>query len=67
MGLHATQTLGPTLDGLMRNTPEAHEFIERAGTEGVRAATLARDAMFGDYSAADAHGRPDPGHVIKPE
>jgi enoyl-CoA hydratase len=67
MGLRATQTLGPTLDGLMRNTPEAHEFIERAGSEGVRAATLARDAIFGDYSAADAGGRPDPGHVINPQ
>ena len=29
MGLHSTQTLGPILDGLMRNTPDAHAFIER--------------------------------------
>jgi enoyl-CoA hydratase len=66
MGLHSTQTLGPTLDGLMRNTPEAHEFIGRAASEGVRAVTRARDEAFGDYSAAEADGRPDPSHVIEP-
>ena len=27
MGLGATQTLGPILDGLMRNTPDAERFI----------------------------------------
>ena len=30
MGLASTQTLGPILDGLMRNIPEAHGFIARA-------------------------------------
>jgi enoyl-CoA hydratase/carnithine racemase len=64
MGLHATQTLGPILDGLMRNTPEAEAFISRAAAEGVRAATHARDAAFGDYSMASEDGRPDPGHTI---
>jgi enoyl-CoA hydratase len=29
MGLHVTQTLGPIVDGLMRNTPEAAAFIAR--------------------------------------
>jgi enoyl-CoA hydratase len=66
MGLHATQRLGPTLDGLMRNTPEAHAFIERASAEGVGAVTRARDEPFGDYSAADPADRPDPKHVIEP-
>jgi enoyl-CoA hydratase len=28
MGLHSTQPLGPILDGLMRNTPDAHAFID---------------------------------------
>jgi enoyl-CoA hydratase len=65
MGLHSTQTLGPTLDGLMRNTPEAHEFIERASSEGVGAVTRARDEPFGDYSAAGPGERPDPSHVIE--
>jgi len=64
IGLRATQTLGPILDGLMRNTPEALEFIEKAGTEGVRAVTRERDAPFGDYSTATPERRPDPGHVI---
>jgi enoyl-CoA hydratase len=66
MGLHSTQALGPTLDGLMRNTPEAHAFIERASSQGVRAVTLERDQPFGDYSAAGPGDRPDPDHVIEP-
>ncbi len=60
MGLHATQTLGPTLDGLMRNTPEGHAFIDRASNEGVRAVTLARDEAFGDYSASRHRRAPGP-------
>jgi enoyl-CoA hydratase len=63
MGLRATQTLGPILDGLMRNTPDAHTFIEKAEREGVRAATKERDALFADYSAAGPDRRPDPRHV----
>jgi enoyl-CoA hydratase len=35
MGLASTQVLGPILDGLMRNTPEALAFIRRAETDGV--------------------------------
>ena len=66
MGLRASQTLGPILDGLMRNTPEGLAFVEQATTAGVCAATEERDALFGDYSAADAGGRPDPSHVITP-
>jgi enoyl-CoA hydratase/carnithine racemase len=66
MGLGCTQALGPMLDGLMRNTPEAHRFIERASADGVRAATLERDAAFGDYSTAEGENRPDPDHVIDP-
>lgn len=64
MGLYSTQTLGPILDGLMRNTPEAHAFIDKAAAEGVKAATQDRDAQFGDYSAANSEGRPDPRHVV---
>jgi enoyl-CoA hydratase len=66
MGLRATQTLGPILDGLMRNTPDGLAFVETASTEGVRAATRQRDAPFGDYSAAGPDRRPDPSHVITP-
>ena len=66
LGLHSTQTLGPILDGLMRNTPDAHAFIERATRDGVRAATNDRDALFGDYSMAGPDRRPDPSHVIDP-
>jgi enoyl-CoA hydratase len=64
MGLAATQTLGPILDGLMRNTPEALEFIHRAESEGVRAVVAERDGPFGDYSQAPAERRPDPTHVV---
>ncbi len=66
MGLRSTQTLGPILDGLMRNTPDAHAFISTASAEGVRAATNERDARFGDYSMAGPGQRPDPSHVIEP-
>jgi enoyl-CoA hydratase len=66
MGLAQTQTLGPILDGLMRNTPEARAFIERAEAEGVRAVVAERDGPFGDYSQAPAELRPDPGNVIEP-
>lgn len=66
MGLHSTQTLGPILDGLMRNTPDAERFIATASGEGVRAATNQRDALFGDYSTASGDRRPDPSHVIEP-
>jgi enoyl-CoA hydratase len=66
MGLRATQTVGPILDGLMRNTPSGLGFVERATTAGVRAATAERDAPFADYSAAGPERRPDPTHVIRP-
>jgi enoyl-CoA hydratase len=64
MGLASTQTLGPILDGLMRNTPEALEFIARAEREGVRAVVAERDGPFGDYSQAPPELRPDPENVI---
>ena len=66
MGLASTQTLGVILDGLMRNTPEALQFIETAGTEGVRTAIEQRDGPWGDYSQAPPERRPDPSHVIDP-
>ena len=66
MGLGSTQTLGPILDGLMRNTPDALRFIERAERDGVRAAITDRDGSFGDYSQAPPERRPDPGNVIEP-
>jgi enoyl-CoA hydratase len=66
MGLASTQTLGPILDGLMRNTPDAKRWIELAEKEGVGAAIAARDGAFGDYSQAPADQRPDPRNVIEP-
>jgi enoyl-CoA hydratase len=66
MGLASTQTLGPILDGLMRNTPDAKRFIALAEEQGVRAAVTERDGRFGDYSQAPPAERPDPGHVIEP-
>jgi len=67
MGLYSTQTLGPILDGLMRNTPEAHSFINKAEAEGVKAATQDRDGVYGDYSMARAERRPNPHHVVEPD
>ncbi len=64
MGLSATQTLGPILDGLMRNTPDARRFVAVAEMQGVRAAIAERDGPFGDYSQAPKDEQPDPSHVI---
>jgi enoyl-CoA hydratase len=66
MGLASTQTLGPILDGLMRNTPDARRFVNRAETERVGAVISERDGLFGDYSQAPADRRPNPAHVITP-
>jgi enoyl-CoA hydratase len=66
MGLASTQTLGPILDGLMRNTPDAERFIELAAREGVPAAVTERDGPFGDYSQADPADKPDPSNIIEP-
>jgi enoyl-CoA hydratase len=66
MGLSATQTLGPILDGLMRNTPDAARFIATAESDGVGEATRRRDGPFGDYSQAPSDRKPDPGNVITP-
>ncbi len=65
MGLASTQTLGPILDGLMRNTPDAHGFIELAEREGVGGAVAQRDGPFGDYSQAPAAEQPNPENVIE--
>ena len=66
MGLASTQTLGPILDGLMRNTPDAERFIELAERDGVGRALAERDGPFGDYSQAPPEERPDPRNVIEP-
>jgi enoyl-CoA hydratase len=65
MGLGSTQLLGPILDGLMRNTPDAKRFIDHAAAEGVPAAVRDRDGPFGDYSAGGPEQRPDPDNVIR--
>jgi enoyl-CoA hydratase len=66
MGLASTQTLGPILDGLMRNTPDARDFIQAAERDGVRSMVARRDGRFGDYSQAPPERRPDPANVIVP-
>jgi enoyl-CoA hydratase len=66
MGLASTQTLGPILDGLMRNTPDALRFIELAESDGVRAVITERDGPFGDYSQAPKDRQPNPDNVITP-
>ena len=58
MGLQSTQTLGPILDGIMRNTPEGREFVRVAKDQGVKAAVTRRDAPFNDYSQAPKDQQP---------
>jgi len=57
--------VGPVLDGVMRNTPQADSFNELAEREGVGAAVARRDGAFGDYGQAPAGERPDPDNVIR--
>ncbi len=66
MGLASTQLLGPILDGLMRNTPDAKRFVSTAEADGVAAALAGRDGPFGDYSQAPSGEKPDPANVIEP-
>jgi enoyl-CoA hydratase len=58
MGLQSTQTLGPILDGIMRNTPEGREFVRVAATEGVREVITRRDGPFADYSQGPPEEKP---------
>jgi len=58
MGLQSTQTLGPILDGIMRNTPEGRDFVRVAASEGVKAAVTRRDGPFADYSQAPRDQQP---------
>ena len=66
MGLASTQAIGPILDGLMRNTPDALRWIDVAETEGVSAVAAERDRLFADYSAGPASEQPNPENVIEP-
>ena len=58
MGLQSTQTLGPILDGIMRNTPEGREFVNVSKLHGVKEAVIRRDGPWGDYSQAPEGERP---------
>ena len=58
MGLQSTQTLGPILDGIMRNTPDGREFVRVAATEGVREVIMRRDGPFADYSQGPPEDQP---------
>lgn len=58
MGLQSTQTLGPILDGAMRNTVEGRAFVRTATEKGVKAAVVERDGPFGDYSQGAPEDQP---------
>jgi enoyl-CoA hydratase len=58
MGLQSTQTLGPILDGIMRNTPEGRDFVQVAQEQGVKGAVKKRDGPFGDYSQGPREDQP---------
>ena len=58
MGLQGTQTLGPILDGAMRNTPEGKQFVRDALEGGVKSAVIKRDGPFDDYSQGSPEDQP---------
>ena len=64
MGLASTQLLGSVMDSMMRNTPEALRFIDKAKREGVPAAVAERDGPFRDYSRGATANKPNPANVI---
>jgi enoyl-CoA hydratase len=64
MGLSTTQMFGSVMDSMMRNTPEALRFIDKARREGVPAAVAERDGPFGDYSQASRDNKPEKTHVV---
>ncbi len=58
MGLQSTQTLGPILDGMMRNTEEGRDFVRTAMSDGVQQAVVDRDRPFEDYSQGASDMKP---------
>ena len=66
MGLASTQTLGPILDGLMRNTPDALALHRARRARGRRAVVTERDGPFGDYCQAPPERARTRRNVIEP-
>lgn len=64
MGLQSTQLLGSVMDSMLRNTPEARDFMRIATEQGVTAAVALRDAPFGDYGQAPKSSKPNPRHIV---
>jgi enoyl-CoA hydratase len=64
MGLSTTQMFGSVMDSMMRNTPEALRFIQKAKAESVQAAVAERDRPFGDYSQGGASKKPNPKNIV---
>jgi enoyl-CoA hydratase len=58
MGLQHSSMIGPVFDVVMRNTPEAAEFVRVANEQGVKAAVAQRDGPFGDYSQGGTDDKP---------
>ena len=59
LGVEQSSVIGPVFDAIMRNTPEAHEFVNAAKDGGVGAAVAMRDGPFGDYSQGQAKDKPN--------
>ena len=66
MGLASTQMLGPILDGLMRNTPDADRFIELAEREGVARRRDAARRPVRRLQPGAARGAAGPGQRDRP-
>ena len=64
-GLSTTQMLGSVMDSMMRNTPEAQQWIDKVNNEGVASALTQRDGPFGDYSKGDKTKKPNPANVVR--
>ena len=64
LSLSTKQMFGSVMDTLMRNTPEARSFIEKANERGVPADDADRDRPFSDYSQASQANQPNPRNFV---
>jgi enoyl-CoA hydratase len=65
LGLNATPTLGPILDGLMRNTPDAIDFIQLAERKACARSSPDAAGPSAVIVRPPENERPNPNRVVK--
>ena len=65
MGLTSTQLLGSVMDSMMRNTPEARDFIDQADARGRRRGCRRARRALRRLQPGDARRQAGPAHVVR--